>query len=118
MDLFRRNIVFISIFSQEYKRFILWVALEAMIVASALASNAMFLIIRFKFEQRITATLNCALTNIESDFLEAKQIEVGLITSWVTPFLTSLAILLSKNTVWGLQLFDQSLNEFETLEFL
>jgi hypothetical protein len=58
--------------------------MEAILLASALFANALFLFVRHLFIQNNQLNMNNAGHTAETDFLESRQIEIGLLSAWVT----------------------------------
>jgi len=79
-------------FTPQSKVFFVWLFLESTVLLSALLSNAVYLIIRSFKRQQVELDLKERTCHVESDILEARQIELGYINSWLAPFFTCLLI--------------------------
>jgi hypothetical protein len=90
MSMFFRNS-----FNAPFKVVFIWVCLEATILISALLSNASYLLIKSFRRQAVDLDLKNSPCHIESDNLEARQIETGYVNSWLTPFFTCVFIRLA-----------------------
>lgn len=90
MSMFFRNS-----FNAPFKVVFIWVCLEATILISALLSNASYLLIKSFRRQAVDLELKNKTCHIESDNLEARQIETGYVNSWLTPFFTCVFIRLA-----------------------
>ena len=61
---------------------------------SALLSHALFIAVRFFKQQQTFIWLSNSDSNCEKDFLEARHVEVGVLTCWMTPLWCSFSIIL------------------------
>lgn len=63
--------------------------MEAIILISSLLANALFILTRHCAHQQNSLRLMNSGHHAETDFLESKQVEIGLISAWVTQLATS-----------------------------
>jgi hypothetical protein len=105
-------------FSDGYKTFFVWLLVEAAIPASALLANALFLTTRGLFRQRFILESATCPHHPESDFLAARQVEIGLISSWVTPLCITSAIIAERRNPRFAKIDPQPENLIHHLTFL
>lgn len=70
--------------------------MEAIVLGSALLANALFLFARHFMIQQTSVSLKTSAHHAESDFLECRQIEIGLLSAWVTQLCASIFLLIRK----------------------
>ena len=92
----KESMMYHGTFTDDFKKFFVWLCLEAIILAAALASNALFLIVRSFYQNQNKISFPNQGRHTESDFLEAHTTEIGLINSWVTEFVVALIIATAK----------------------
>jgi hypothetical protein len=95
LKLIQFGMFFRNSFNAPFKVVFIWVCLEATILISALLSNASYLLIRSFRRQAVDLELENTTCHEESDNLEARQIEIGYVNSWLTPFFTCVFIRLA-----------------------
>ena len=82
-------------FTPDFKVFNQWLWIEALVLASSVIANVIFLALRSCFQQKIVCCNENHVVTVESDFLEARQVEIGTCISFATPFICNLGILSS-----------------------
>lgn len=95
LKMIQMSISYVDVFTPPFKVFFGWLCLEAAILVSALLSNAAYLIARSFRRQQTELQLKKDVCHVESDVLEARQIEVSYFNSWLTPFFICLFIRLA-----------------------
>lgn len=85
-----------AFFTFKYKTFFLFLVMEAIVLGSALLANALFLFARHFMIQQTNVYLKTSAHHAESDFLECRQIEIGLLSAWVTQLCASIFLLIHK----------------------
>jgi hypothetical protein len=81
-------------FTKEFKTFFVFLIMEAIVLGSALFANALFLFARHFMTQQTSVSKVDSAHHAESDFLECRQIEIGLLSAWVTQLCASIFILI------------------------
>lgn len=94
MSSIEKSLNYTGQFSEDYKVFFVWLGLESTILIAALLANALYLLTRSFCRQNTTLNLQNSVCHVESDILEARQIEIGLISSWMTPLVATFCIFL------------------------
>lgn len=97
LDAIKESMIYHGTFSAGFKEFFVWLCLEAIILASALFANALFLLTRSCFSIQNALSFANQGRHTESDFLEARTTEIGLISSWVTTFFVTLLITMGES---------------------
>ena len=71
-----------------------WYAIEVLVFMSNIISNIIFILARSWSKIRILNTRTNAIVNSNTDMIEEQQILVSLFSSFITPFLVSLCLML------------------------
>ena len=71
-----------------------WYAIEVLVFMSNIISNIIFILARSLSKIRILNTRTNAIVNSNTDMIEEQQILVSLFSSFITPFLVSLCLML------------------------